>query len=134
MAKYIGDGKPKADDIYNALKTAINKKSTIYHDSDSSHDKLIKELELVSIEYKAKLLNDKYNEEALEMLKPINEECKNLNFFLDKHRGFKKKDDFQNYLNLYAFIVNHKNDDPNLYKITYDLFLRIIEVKKRIKF
>lgn len=54
------------------VKFIVNKKSIIYHDTDSSHDKLIKELELISKECKAKLPNDKYNKEAIEIFNKIN--------------------------------------------------------------
>ena len=54
------------------VKFIVNKKSIIHHDTDPSHDKLIKELELISKECKVKLPNDKYNKEAIEIFNEIN--------------------------------------------------------------
>lgn len=129
-----GMGKPRKDTVFNLLKDHIKPGSNIYHDDEASHGLLVEELKLKSHSYKAKLLNDRYNKETFDLLKPINDECKNLNFFLDKHRGFKKEDSLQDFLNLYAFISNRKSEDPNLYSVTYALFKRLISVKRRLKF
>ena len=131
---FIGMGKQGSERIYEVLKNHIVEGSNIYHDGDPSHRLLIDRLNLVDYTYKSKRRNGRYDLDNLKKLEPVNDECKNLNFFLDKHRGFKKEDSLQNYLNLYSFIVNHKNSDSNNYMVTYDLFLRIISKKQRYKY
>ncbi len=59
-------------------------------------------------------------EEAYEKLEPIDQLCSRFKFFIDKHRGF-KKEKLQDYINLFIFIDNEKNEETNLSEITIKL-------------
>jgi hypothetical protein len=74
---------------------------------EQAHDPLITLLDLKSIEYDSreiKKLNDRENP-----LNRVNQYCRLLKQFLNAHSGF-IRDDLQDYLNLFAFIMNPPND------------------------
>lgn len=81
----------------------IQKGSHLIHDMEKAHLILIEPLELTSESYNStecKKLSDKDNP-----LQPINDQCNLLKQFLNSHKGF-NRDQLQDYLNLYAFIMN----------------------------
>lgn len=81
--------------------------STLVHDKDKSHGKLVQELKLVSEAYSSQSLKglvDKDNP-----LNEINQRCRQLKYFLNSHSGFDRAN-LPDYLNLFAFIVNPPND------------------------
>jgi len=82
--------------------------SEIIHDDEKSHRKLIAELGLTSTPYRSTALKgipDKDNP-----LYPVNRRCALLKKFLNTHSGF-DRNDLQNYLNLFAFMMNPPMDD-----------------------
>lgn len=133
VLKFIGMGKQSSSRVTDVLSRHIKSGSTIYHDGDPSHYDFIMEEGIVNKQYQAKTRLGRYNLEAEKMLKPINDECKKLNFFLDKHRGFKKEFELQDYLNLYSYIENQKRKSPNIFLITRGLFFRVLSKKERFK-
>lgn len=133
VLKYIGMGKQSGAKVADELARHIKSGSTIYHDGDKSHGDFVKEDNVINKQYRAKNRLGLYNLETEEILKPINDECKKLNFFLNKHRGFKKEFDLQDYLNLYSYIYNQKYKSPNIFLITRGLFFRILSKKERFK-
>lgn len=79
----------------------IESDSTLIHNDEKSHEKLVKELKLIDESYKStylKLLDDKEN-----LLRPINHQCDLLRQFLNTHSGF-DREDLQDYLDLYCFM------------------------------
>ncbi len=69
-------------------------------------------------------------EEAYNELEPIDQLCNRLKFFLNKHRGF-LKDELENYLNLFIFIENERNKNPDLYIMTKTLLKMLFSYKKQ---
>jgi len=102
-----GTGKPTQKRTFELFEKHIQRGSTLYHDQDTAHKKLVKELELKSIAYASKDLKglpDKENP-----LNPINRIHAILTKFLNSHSGF-KREDLQGYLNLFALITNPPDD------------------------
>lgn len=131
--KYIkcivcGKGKPSSKRILNGFKDCIKPGSTLIHDGDNSHTKLIDELKLKSEVYPTKVtkkLPDKDNP-----LRPINEQHSLIKHFLRSHSGF-DREDLSNYLNLYNLITNPpKNDLEKVEK----LLTFSIEKKKQLSY
>jgi len=102
-----GTGKPSQKKTFEAFGNHIEKGSTLFHDEEAAHKKLIKELSLKSKAFSSKELKnlpDKDNP-----LNPINRVHAILKNFLNAHSGFDRSD-LQNWLNLFAFISNPPND------------------------
>jgi hypothetical protein len=102
-----GTGKPSQKKTYDTFKDRIMPKSTLIHDRESAHKKLIKGLGLESITYSSKDLKgllDKDNP-----LYPVNRAHAILKMFLNSHSGF-KREDIQGYLNLFALVTNPPDD------------------------
>ncbi len=98
-----GLGKPSQKKSWNTFKDHIAKGSTIIHDKESTHRKLINELNLKSVGYSSKDLkgiDDKDNP-----LNPVNQVHRMLKLFLYSHKSF-NRNALQNYLNLFAFVFN----------------------------
>jgi len=98
-----GTGKPSQKKTYEIFRNHIKPSSTLIHDGDNAHTKLIRELSLKSVAYASKDLKglqDKDNP-----MNPINRVHAILKRFLNAHSGF-SRDDLQGYLNLFAFVTN----------------------------
>lgn len=102
-----GFGKPSQKKTYDTFQNHIKPHSTLIHDKESAHKKLVEMLGLESIAYASKDLKgllDKDNP-----LYPVNRTHAILKMFLNSHGGF-KRDDIQSYLNLFALVTNPPND------------------------
>ena len=102
-----GTGKPSQKKTLAAFRDHIMPGSTLIHDRESSHAKLVQELSLKSIAYASKDLKglpDKANP-----MNPVNRAHDILKKFLNTHSGF-NRDDIQGYLNLFAFVTNPPGD------------------------
>lgn len=102
-----GYGKPSQKRSFQAFKDHIQVGSTLIHDKEKTHKKLVNELDLKSVCYASndmKGLADSENP-----LDPVNRIHCLLKMFLNAHSGF-SRDDLQNYLNLYAFVINPPTD------------------------
>mgnify|MGYP003313836207 CR=1 FL=1 len=109
--------KSKLDEktCFEIYKDHIEKGSCLIHDSEKSHNILVKELDLKEKKYLAKeikALNGEKNP-----LHQINKIHSLLKYFLTVHRGI-NKDNLQNWLNLFSFIIN-KPFDQNLKVILF---------------
>ncbi|NCB71892.1 MAG: hypothetical protein EOM45_08885 [Clostridia bacterium] len=103
----LGNGKPTRQAVLDAFSPRIEKGSTISHDREQAHDPLVEILGLKSLQYDAreiKKLPDSENP-----LNQVNQYCRLLKLFLKAYSGF-IRDDMQDYLNLYFFIMNPPND------------------------
>jgi len=98
-----GFGKPSQKMSYDAFITHIQPGSVLVHDKESTHKKLIKELNLVNEEYAAKDL--KGLEDFENPLDPVNHLHYLIKRFLYAHSGFDRRQ-IQAYLNLYSFVLN----------------------------
>jgi len=98
-----GTGKPSQKKTFEAFAAHIEPGSTLIHDGEKAHEKLVRELSLKSITYASrdlKGLPDKDNP-----LNPVNRAHDILKKFLYAHRSFNRAD-LQGYLNLFAFVSN----------------------------
>jgi len=98
-----GTGKSSQKKTYEIFGSHIAPNSTLIHDKEFAHRKLVKELALNSISYASKDLKgllDKDNP-----LYPVNRAHAILKMFLNAHSGF-MRDDMQGYLNLFSFVTN----------------------------
>lgn len=98
-----GFGKPSQRKSFQAFSTHIAPGSTLIHDKEVAHKKLISALNLKSQEYSAKDL--KGLKDCDNPLDPINDIHDSLKKFLNAHSGF-NRDRLQDYLNLFAFLRN----------------------------
>ena len=104
---FEGYGKPSQKSSYETFKSHIAEGSTLIHDKESTHKKLIRELSLTSKAYASKDLKGLADSEN--PLDPVNRIHSLLKMFLNAHSGF-NRDDLQGYLNLYAFVINPPSD------------------------
>jgi transposase-like protein len=102
-----GTGKPSQKKTLSTFVDHIEPGSTLIHDRDSAHKKLVEALALNSIAYASgdlKGLPDKDNP-----MNPVNRAHAILKRFLYAHSGF-DRGNLQGYLNLFAFVTNPPND------------------------
>ena len=102
-----GNGKPSQKKTYEAFASHVGKGSKLIHDKESTHKKLIKALNLESLEYNSKDLkglDDKDNP-----LDPVNRVHDQLKKFLNAHSGF-NRDEIIGYMNLFSFVMNPPSD------------------------
>lgn len=78
-------GRPQRKLVYNICKDHLRKNSTIIGDIDTSIAYTAEKMNLKRIMYKSNTY------EAYENLEPVDQLCARFKFFIDKHRGFKKK-------------------------------------------
>lgn len=98
-----GKGKPSQKRTLEMFRSHMKPGSTLIHDEESAHNKLVKELNLRSVVHNSKDLKglpDKENP-----LNPVNRVHAIMKNFLNSHTGF-LRDDIQGYLNLFAFVTN----------------------------
>lgn len=106
FTKIIGHGKPNKEQIYKTFKDVIEEGSTLTHDTDSSHQKLIDELKLKDEYYKAYIMDDEYKENML----LINSLSSWIKRFIYRYVGMKTKN-LQRYLNWYVYLFKVKQGD-----------------------
>lgn len=98
-----GFGKPSQRKSFQAFSNCIASGSTLVHDKEAAHRKLVSELNLKSQEYSASDL--KGLKDCDNPLDPVNDLHDSLKKFLNAHSGF-NRDSLQDYLNLFAFVRN----------------------------
>lgn len=98
-----GLGKPSQRKSFQAFSNHIAPGSTLVHDKEAAHRKLVTELNLKTQEYSASDL--KGLKDCDNPLDPVNDLHDSLKKFLNAHSGF-KRDSLQDYLNLFAFVRN----------------------------
>ena len=102
-----GFGKPSQKMSYSSFRSHIAQGSTLVHDKESTHKKLVSDLSLISEEYAAKDL--KGLEDFENPLDPVNHLHYLIKRFLYAHSGFDRRE-IQGYLDLYAFVLNPPSD------------------------
>lgn len=102
-----GFGKPSQKCSYETFSNHIKAGSTLIHDKEKTHKKLVDKLSLKSITYSSSDLKGLADSEN--PLDPVNRIHSLLKMFLNAHSGF-SRDDLQNYLNLYSFVINSPSD------------------------
>lgn len=124
----IGRGKPSQRAVIEALENHIERGSTIIHDKEKAHRRLISELGLRSICYDSGDLKDLDDSEN--PLDPINRRCDEFKRLMRRHPGF-SRDEIDGYLNLFAFIHNPPDDK---YKKVEKLIERILKIPNSLKY
>jgi len=102
-----GDGKTSQKKTFETFRPHITRGSTLIHDREGAHTKLVDELGLNSKTYRAENLMglpDKENP-----LYPVNHAHAILKRFLRAHSGFDRSE-IHGYLNLFAFVSNPPSD------------------------
>ena len=113
-----GFGKPSQKMSYDSFISHIEPKSTLVHDKESTHKKLVRELNLISEEYSSK--EHKGLEDFENPLDPVNHIHYLIKRFLYAHSGFDRSQ-IQSYLNLYAFVLNPPTDKLEKVEILLNL-------------
>ena len=124
----LGHGKPSQKSVYEAFKDHIAPCSTLIHDKEKAHKRLVQELELKSIEYDSKGLKGVPDSEN--PLEPINRRCYELQRLMRRHPGF-SRDDLPGYLDLFSYIHNPLQDK---YEKVENLIKRILENPNSLKY
>lgn len=104
---FEGFGKPSQKRSYETFKDHIASGSTLIHDKEKAHKKLIEKLELKCVSYSPSDLKGLADSEN--PLDPVNRIHCLLKMFLNAHSGF-CRDEIQDYLNLYSFVINSPSD------------------------
>lgn len=115
---FEGYGKPSQKRTYEYFKEHIIAGTTIIHDKETAHRKLVKELQLKSIAYDSKelkLLSDKDNP-----LNRVNRIHYLLKSFLYAHTSF-DRNKIQGYLNLFSFTMNPPSNHLEKVELILDL-------------
>ncbi len=127
--KVEGRGKPSMDRTLSCFNGHIESRSHLIHDKEKSHEILISTYSLTSEAYDGndlKKLDDKDNP-----LDPINKVILFLKKYLNAHPGF-DRNDLQNYLNLFSFIMNEsKSPLEKVKKMVYLSLNTTISLKYR---
>ena len=80
---------------------------SLIHDKEKTHKKLVEKLGLKSVSYSSSELKGLADSEN--PLDPVNRIHCLLKMFLNAHSGF-CRDEIQDYLNLYSFVINSPSD------------------------
>lgn len=102
-----GLGKPSQKRSYDTFKDHIALGSTLIHDKEKAHKKLVEKLKLRSVSYSSSYLKGLADSEN--PLDPVNRIHCLLKMLLNAHSGF-CREEIQNYLNLYSFVINSPSD------------------------
>ena len=121
---YEGLGKPSQKRTLRAFQEHIAAGSTLVHDRDNAHKKLITVLELNDESYDSRTLKKLADPDN--PMNRVNRIHALLKVFLNAHRSF-DRDSLQGYLNLFAFAVNPPAD--NLEKVEFLLNLALTTPK-----
>ena len=98
-----GTGKPSQRRTYETFRNHIEPKSTLIHDKETAHKKLVEKLALNSISHASRDLKELLDEDN--PLYPVNRAHAILKMFLNANSSF-KRDDLQGYLNLFSLVTN----------------------------
>lgn len=126
FAEIVCHGRPQKDINYEICKKHIMNEAKVIGDEDTSLTHASKNMNWNRTQVKGN------TEKSYEILKPVDELCGRLKFFMNKHRGFKKHL-LQDFLNLFIFIDNEMHTENDLYKVTMKLMKLIIDESKSAK-
>lgn len=116
-----GKGKPSGSRIKKVFLSHIMPGSLLIHDGENSHTELIESLGLKSEIHTTAETHDCKDEDN--PLAPINHIHFLLKHFLRSHSSF-KREDFQGYLDLFAFIINPPDNQLEKVDILLNLSLK----------
>jgi transposase-like protein len=98
-----GRAKPSQKKTFELFASHIEPGSTLIHDKESAHKKLVEQLSLQSVACASKDL--KGLPDSDNPMNPVNQVHRIVKKFLGAHSSF-LRNDIQNYLNLFAFVSN----------------------------
>lgn len=125
---YMKAGTPSEKSIWKALHKHIKMESSLFHDGEPAHNKLVDELLLKSTIYPSittKGLKDKDNP-----LFTINDLHNKAKRFMREHGGYDRRH-LQDWMNLFWFIMNGPEDKFDKVKLFIE---RAIRIRKRVKY
>ena len=123
-----GKGKTNTNKTNICFLKHIQEGSHLIHDKERGHYELVEQLNLTSESYDAIQLRNV--EDMNNPLEPINHQIDLLQKFLKSHAGF-NREELQDYLNLFCFIMNEGNDPLEKVK---KMLLLLIKKQERIKY
>jgi hypothetical protein len=123
-----GLGKTSGAKTMQAFGDRIVPRSTLIHDLEPAHNKIVSKLELADERHDAGLL--KGVADALNPLQPVNRVCFLLKSFLRSHPGFDRSD-LQGYLDLFHVMMNKPEDKMEKAALVLD---RAMRYPKTIRF
>jgi transposase-like protein len=100
---FEGTGKPSQKKTFETFRNHIQPGSTLIHDKEAAHRKLVSDLSLESIAYASKDLKGLTDNDN--PMNPVNRVHDILKKFLNAHSGFNRAN-IQGFLNLFAFVTN----------------------------
>lgn len=103
VAIIAGHGKPSSKRIIKALKSHIKENSTIIHDGEHAHYKLIEDLKAEEEYYKANIKNKEY----LEHMELINSMCSWIKSYIWRFTSM-RVENLQSYLNWFIYLQRVK--------------------------
>jgi transposase-like protein len=103
MFVFEGTGKTSGKKTLDAFSSHIAPGSTLVHDKEKSHRKLVEKLNLKSEVYDSREIKKLPDDDN--PLDPINDLCRLLQLFLRAHSGFMRFE-LQGYLNMFSVIMN----------------------------
>ena len=118
LCVFEGYGKPSQKKTYEAFRRHIAHSAILTHDKENAHRKLVRELKLNSDSYDSrelKRMSDKTN--PLNRVNRVHFLLKN---FLYAHTSFNRAK-LQDYLNLFAFVMNPPTDNLEKVELLLDL-------------
>ena len=122
-----GNGRPTQNRTLEIFHNHIEPKSTLVHDKDVAHKKLIKYLELIDEAYDSKIIKELPDREN--PLYRVNKVHNLLKKFLYAHNSF-KRDGLQDYLNFFAFIMNPPSNHLEKVEIILNLTFQVSKTLK----
>jgi transposase-like protein len=120
-----GNGKPSQKKTFEAFKDHIVKNSTLVHDKEQAHKKLVDALDLTSETYAADQI--KKLKDADNPLQRVNRIHFFLKRFLSAHTGF-KREEIEGFINLFSFVMNPPEDKLEKVGILLDLGLECAQI------
>lgn len=123
FAEIVCHGRPQRLKCHEICRRHIVEGTHLIGDEDNALTYTANQMSLIRTMIKSNTY------EAYEKLKPVDQLCNRLKFFLNKHRGF-KKDVLEDYLNLFIFIDNEKKNEKDLYIVTKKLIKMMAKHKK----
>ncbi|HBT64476.1 MAG TPA: hypothetical protein DEB10_07445, partial [Ruminococcaceae bacterium] len=102
-----GNGKPSQKKTFETFHSHIAPGSTLIHDKEQAHAKLIKVLALQSTVYASEELKGLPDREN--PLEPVNRQHALMKHFLNAHAGF-LRENLQGYLDLFSYVTNPPYD------------------------
>jgi len=115
-----GNGKPSQKKTFDAFKDHIVRNSTLVHDKEQAHRKLVATLDLTSETYAADQI--KRMKDAENPLQRVNRIHFFLKRFLSAHTGF-KREEIEGFINLFSFVMNPPEEKLEKVGVLLDLGL-----------